>query len=281
MTFLPAHTVIGATGRTPARSAFLLHGIFGSGRNWKTFAGRLAAACPDWSIALVDLREHGASQGAPPPHTLAACAGDLAELARSLGRAPAAVLGHSFGGKVALAYAAAAPDALEQVVLLDSPPGAQAAHGDPLESTEAGRVLRVMQRMQVPVESRAAASAELARQGIPTSVAGWMATNLVPSGAGYAWHFDLGALEALLLDYWRTDGYALLRALPQRLAVHQVRAADSDRWPPRERADLAREVASGRVVEHVLEGAGHWLHIDNPGGLLALLAPLLSAPAPA
>jgi hypothetical protein len=45
-----AHTWIRAEGASPTRSAGLLHGILGSSSNWKSFAGRLVAACPEWQI---------------------------------------------------------------------------------------------------------------------------------------------------------------------------------------------------------------------------------------
>jgi esterase len=44
--------------------------------------------------------------GLPPPHTVAAAAADVDRLVEHLDFHAAAVLGHSFGGKVALTYAA-------------------------------------------------------------------------------------------------------------------------------------------------------------------------------
>src|SRR5580692_7313306 len=101
----------------------VLHGILGSGNNFATIARRLAAACPAWGFALVDLRMHGQSQGAPPPHTIAAAAEDLGRLEEGLRSPVAGVMGHSFGGKVALAYAARAQHELDQVWVLDASPG--------------------------------------------------------------------------------------------------------------------------------------------------------------
>ena len=73
-----AHQVINDSG---AHAAFLfLHGILGSGANWRTFARRLCAARPGLCGVLCDLRLHGASQeGFSPPHTLAAAADEPVE----------------------------------------------------------------------------------------------------------------------------------------------------------------------------------------------------------
>jgi esterase len=277
MTFVVNHQVI-PTEVAPARRLFLLHGIYGSLRNWKSFALDLAAANRSLEIVLVDLRNHGASQGAPAPHTLSACADDLAALAAKLGGDPAIVCGHSFGGKVAIVYAERHGRNLEQLIVLDSPPG----RGRPEEptETEAGKVLAVMRDMPMPVASRAEVARQIASRGVAPGVAQWMATNLRPhASGGYVWHFDLAALEAMLIDYWSVDGWPLLEAPPSGLRVDIVRAERSDRFTPDDVDHLRALGAAGKLGYYVLPDAAHWLHVDNPRGLLALLTALLSGPS--
>ena len=274
MVFLLAHQILLAPGSTARATCFLLHGIYGSGRNWKTFATQLAAAVPGLEIVLVDLRNHGASQGAPPPHTIVECAKDLVALATHLGRNPEIVCGHSFGGKVALAYATLRPVGLERLLILDSPAG----RGRPEEptATEAGKVLTVMQRMPLPIASRAEAGRAIEQAGVAKGVAQWMATNLraEPTG-GYVWHFDLDALEAMLRNYREFDGYPLLESADRPFEIHYVRAGKSDRFTHDDIARLEALAAAGRIQLHVLPDAGHWLHVDDPDGLLRVLAPLM------
>ena len=77
--FAPHHVLVAPTGASaPTQWLLVLHGILGSGVNWRTFAKRLVTARPEWGAVLVDLRMHGESQGAPPPHTLASAAVDVA-----------------------------------------------------------------------------------------------------------------------------------------------------------------------------------------------------------
>ena len=77
----------------------------GSSRNLRSFARRLAALHPGWQFLLVDLRCHGASAAAVAPgaHTLSAAADDVLRLLSALKLFPHALIGHSFGGKVAMA----------------------------------------------------------------------------------------------------------------------------------------------------------------------------------
>lgn len=275
MAFVPHHQVVLAPGSTPNSRLFLLHGIYGSLRNWKSFAIDLAAANRGCEVVLVDLRNHGASQGAPAPHTLRACADDLAELGKQLDGAPRVICGHSFGGKVAIVYARHHGDALERLIVLDSPPG----RGRPEEpnDTEAGKVLSVMKRLPMPAQSRADVAKEIAAQGVLPSVASWMATNLKPDPrGGYSWHFDLDALDAMLRDYWEVDAWPLLENPPSHLSIDVVRAERSDRFIDTDLARLSELNARGTLRYHVLPDAGHWLHVDNPKGLLALLNAILS-----
>ena len=62
--FIPAHDIVIAPGADPTATAFVLHGILGSRRNWRGFVRKLAPRLPDWRFVLVDLRNHGDSHGA-------------------------------------------------------------------------------------------------------------------------------------------------------------------------------------------------------------------------
>ncbi|MFH0944834.1 MAG: alpha/beta hydrolase [Planctomycetota bacterium] len=271
MMFLPTYEVVGESDIGSGRTLFLLHGVFGSARNWRAFAGRLARKFPEFTILLVNLRNHGRSPPAPRPHDLGACAADLDALAQELGVQPEVVCGHSFGGKVALVYARDFPEGLRAVWSLDSPPGPVSAAGRALPS-DAGWLLREVKQIPLPVSPRTAASKALLKAGIPRRAATWMATNLYPSeGGGYTWSFDIDGVEEMLSDYWRIDGYDLIEGLPREIDVHLVRAEESDRWTE---SDLERTwllLGQELVRLSVVRNAGHWLHVDNPEGLLEVL----------
>ncbi|KAL9173540.1 hypothetical protein ABFS82_03G121900 [Erythranthe guttata] len=116
-------------------TAVLLHGILGSRKNWGTFAKRLAQEFPKWQFLLVDLRCHGdsASLKKRGPHTVASAALDVLKLLGSLKLTPRVVVGHSFGGKVALSMVDQVPKPLARPVrvwVLDATPGKVRAGAD-------------------------------------------------------------------------------------------------------------------------------------------------------
>ncbi|HEY2367730.1 MAG TPA: alpha/beta hydrolase, partial [Polyangiaceae bacterium] len=147
-----------------------LHGILGSSSNWRSFAQRLMRQKPGWRALLVDLRKHGGSQDADPPHTLAACAADLAELEKSVGRIDA-VLGHSFGGKVALEYVFQRKD-LELAWILDSAPGARP---DRRGSESTVQIVKLIGTLPERFDTRDAFVEYVEKQGVERSIAMWLA----------------------------------------------------------------------------------------------------------
>jgi pimeloyl-ACP methyl ester carboxylesterase len=259
--------VLEAEGTGPIRhEAWIAHGILGSASNWRTFARRLVADLPGWRLVLVDLRAHGDSPRGAPPHTVAACADDLAELAAARGRGPDVLIGHSFGGKVVLLAAERLPS-VRQVWVLDAVPGPGTttdADGD----EDVVAVIRALAAIPQPLARRDDVRAPLAAAGFSDALAGWMTTNLARTDAGFVWRFDLGVIEQLLRDYARLDLWDRVRGGTP--AVHLVRAGRSARWTPDALAAAERAAADGAIV-HVLPDAGHWVHVDAPEALARLL----------
>ncbi len=91
-----------------------LHGLTGHGRRWQHFAGHV----PEIAVAAPDLIGHGRSSWAAP-WTIDANVTALAALLEAAADAPALVVGHSFGGAVAMHLAAARPELVASLLLLD------------------------------------------------------------------------------------------------------------------------------------------------------------------
>ncbi|HET9985437.1 MAG TPA: alpha/beta fold hydrolase [Longimicrobiales bacterium] len=261
-----AHERVATPGVTPGRWIYMLHGIYGAGRNWGSIARRVVRDLPDWGAVLVDLREHGESGGFEGPHTLEAAAADLAALVE-VGPPSTALLGHSFGGKVALVYARrhATRAGLRQLWVVDSTPEAGGARGSAWE------MLEVLRRLPGPFASRTAAVEALQAQGIELPVAQWVSSNLAREGESYRWRLDLDVMEELLRDFARTEAWDAVEDPPPGLVIHFVKAEGSSILTETAAARIeAAGRASGRVFLHRVAG-GHWVNAENPEALLTLL----------
>jgi len=266
-----SHTLVVSPEARPGSWLAILHGFFGAGRNWMTVARRLVEARTDWGVVLADLRLHGASQDFAPPHTVESCAADVAALVAALQVPAPAVLGHSFGGKVALVYLARRPPGLRQAWIVDVDPSASAPQGS------AWKMLRAVEALPRRFHSRSDLIAALERAEFDRRTAEWMATNLERAEDGYRWRLDFGALEELLCDFFRADLWAVMEHLPPGVDLHFVKATRSDVVAPASESRLeAIRRATGHVSIAPVDG-GHWLNADNPDAVCALLAAGLRA----
>ncbi|HSJ24798.1 MAG TPA: alpha/beta hydrolase, partial [Longimicrobiales bacterium] len=219
------HETISAGEHPPEKWLYVLHGIYGAGRNWASVIRRVVKERPEWGAVLIDLRQHGGSQGFPPPHTVQAAAADLVELAEGTGHQPDAILGHSFGGKVALLFAGMEDEAtsqLAQVWVVDSTPAVREPDGS------AWKMLNIVRSLPDRFPTRDALVDALVGHGMQKPVAQWMATNLEAGDDGtYRWRFDLDALEALLHSFFETDAWAVVEHPRDGLEVHLLKAEES------------------------------------------------------
>jgi len=264
------HTLVTAPGASPQKWMLFLHGILGGGDNWRGFAKRLVEAHPDWGAVLVDLRMHGRSQQLPSPHTLAAAADDLVALEALLPGPVRGILGHSFGGKVTLAYLEKRGGQLGPVLVVDSNPGPRP---DTRGSENTMWILRFLRENTGPFESRTAFVNRLVEGGIELGIAQWLAKNVEVRDGQYFFKLDLDAIDSLLDGYFATDFWPLVESPPASANVWLILGGRSDNL---DQADKARAFAAARnnarTHVRVVEKAGHWVHVDAPEEVFAILS---------
>jgi len=264
-------STLSAPGSQPRRWVVWLHGVFGSGQNFRGLAKQVCAEAPDWGACLVDLRAHGDSQGLPPPHTLSVAARDVHEVLARLDGPVEAVVGHSFGGKVALEVARERSETMSRLVVLDASPSARP---DALARDTAGRVLAMLEQMPWPLASRDDFIGRIERQGYPRGIAQWLAMNVRRQGDGYRLRNDLDAIRSMLSDYFATDSWSVVEE-----ATLQITMVIGGRSEVLDEADRTRahEIAERRANVNVvtLPTAAHWVHVDDPEGVRAAVVEAL------
>ena len=249
------HTQHGASG---PRVVFL-HGLFGQGRNWTTIAKALSGQA---RVSLVDLPNHGRSPWTDH-FSYPEMADQVADLLRAeAGGEPYAVVGHSMGGKVAMALALLHPDLVERLCVVDVSPVARRVSG--FETYVRG--LRSIDLDTLP--DRSSADAQLQPYVPEAAIRGFLLQNLRrehPPAGGWRWQMNLSLLGDHLTDMGDWPDLAR-RALPRtgalagriRVPLHPpgVRPGDARAVPPgpighrQGRRSLAAQRPAGGVRDH-------------------------------
>ncbi len=242
------------------RPTVLLHGYLGSGRNLRSLAGMWGRIAPERRMLLPDLTGHGGSPPLPANATLHHLAADVWDTALAAGfSGPLDVVGHSQGGRVALAMALERPSDIASVTLLDISPGPV-----PIDLSESGRVLQILLDAPATTPDRREVRAALTSRGLPGPLADWLLMNTVVGPEGVRWRIDRAALAGFHVHAIQADFWA---ALSIGISVRCIRGGASVYVSD---ADAARMEALGCPVT-TLPGAGHYVHVDAPDALLSAL----------
>jgi pimeloyl-ACP methyl ester carboxylesterase len=238
------------------RPLVIVHGLFGSGDNWLTLAGKF----PGWKVYLPDLRNHGASPWFDS-FTLSDLASDLGEFARALDLGPCPWIGHSLGGKAVMELALSSPERVLAIAVLDMAPRASEARYQGFVPT-----LRAVDLNRIT--SRTEAQALLAAEIPDRATLQFLLKSLVldHSHPGrLRWLLNLESLDRHYPEIWKAvDGN---RSWPGPALFLKGGASDFFRA---EDEELARRLFPSARFETVA-GAGHWLHAEKPAEVLAAL----------
>lgn len=239
----------------------VLHGLFGSSRNWQTMARHLA---DEYRVFTVDLRNHGRSPWAPTM-TYAQMADDLEAFCAGHEAAPAVMIGHSAGGKVAMTLALRHPHMVEALVVVDIAP-VRYTHTFTAE-VEAMRAVDLSR-----LQRRAQVEEALAERLDDKALCRFLAQNINSDKGGLSWRLNLDAIDAAMADLVdfpdQTD-----REYPGRvLFVSGERSDYIDR--PHHDAIFAHFPQAEFAV---IKDAGHRVHVDQPAAFLKCVRDFLDS----
>jgi esterase len=223
----------------------ILHGLFGSGRNWVQIAQALDHA---YRFYLPDARNHGASPWAETMSYPEMARDVLAFIEREQLQRPI-LIGHSMGGKTAMTLALQHPRLIGGVAVIDIAPEDYADQLAPYVSAMRGL------------------GAEAPLDFMPTDVPPTLRPNLRRYEDRFDWRLNLLAASLCMPDlcgfpahlaHARFDGPTLF-----------VSGADSNYLRPDSHAGIRQRFPRARL-EAILD-AGHWVHADQPEALLQVL----------
>ncbi len=237
----------------------ILHGLFGSSDNWRAVAKQLAGHA---QVISVDLRNHGSSPHSPE-QTYKLMAGDLAELVKELGFECVDIIGHSVGGKVAMAFSQYYAQYCRKLVVVDiAPKQYQQEHNAIFEALLALDLAQYSRRSEVDLE--------LAKRLPNKAIRQFLLMNLDVSTPILSWKINLAALYH---NYQH-----LLEPVCENFVSHTpcciIRGSRSNYVTDQDEG-LIRTIYPN-LEFCTIEQAGHWVHADAPETFLTKVSEFLS-----
>ncbi|MFD9304265.1 alpha/beta fold hydrolase [Streptomyces sp. NPDC060048] len=244
----------------PASSAtpvVLLHGLAGHAGEWDAAAAHLAR---HHRVVAVDQRGHGGSERRPADVSRAAYVADVSAVCEQLGLHRPVLVGQSLGGHTAMLTAAAHPDLVRGLVLVE----AGAAAADPGTAEEIGGWL---DSWPLPFPSPAAARRFLT--GVGLNGEAW-AAGLEQRADGWYPRFERSVMVAAISENSTRDWWPEWRRVrcPALLVI-----GENGIVPPAESIRMLDSAGpSTRMTAVSVPASGHDVHLDRPDVLHTLLS---------
>lgn len=236
----------------------LIHGLFGDRQN----LGLLARNLQDYfTVIQLDIRNHGNS---PWAETMlySEMATDVLKLLTHLKQTSVIAIGHSMGGKIAMAMTAIAPQLIEKIVVIDIAPVTYQInrHENIFSALEAVIQADVTSRQDAAIIMRNMISEESEIQF------------LLKSFDKGKWKFNLPVLKK---EYRQLMSWKTIPAWPHPALF--IRGGLSDYISEAYRKDIIAQFpqAHGQIIM----GCGHWVHAENPAAVIRAIHRFLAIPA--
>ncbi|MDF2967916.1 MAG: alpha/beta fold hydrolase [Nocardioidaceae bacterium] len=256
----------------------LLHGLGCDATTWLPVLPRLATR---FTVIAPDLLGHGRSDKPRADYSLGGYANGMRDLITVLGFDRATVVGHSFGGGVAMQFAYQFPERTERLALV-APGGLGAEVSWAVRALTLPGMGAVIGAATRPVLRPAVAGAlrGLARTGLPHTqdlgeVAGIYEQMADPTARSAIRHVVRAVVDWRGQVVTMTDRAYLTRQLPTCV----VWGVDDDVIPVGHAAEVRASAPDAQV--HVLRDAAHFPHRDHPDRFAEIITDFVAGTRPA
>jgi len=239
---------------TPHNPLVVLHGLFGSARNWSSIARALSQ---NRDIIALSLRNHGDS-----PHdaimTYQAMAQDIAETLEHLELEVVDLLGHSMGGKAAMTLALTQPSLIKNLVIVDIAPK--------MYRPQYSSYITAMQGVPLDQISRRSDADPYLQEVIPDpALRTFILQNLSISNGVARWQVNLDAIYTGMADIEAFPDLANTFDKPTLF----LRGGTSDYVKEKDFETI--QAIFTDVTIKTIPDVGHWPHAENPRLFMQML----------
>jgi pimeloyl-ACP methyl ester carboxylesterase len=242
----------------------LLHGFSVHARSWDPFA---PAFTTRYRVLALDARGHGESQWAPDgAYGIEQHVSDVVALLRALGRDRVSIVGISMGGRTAYNLAAADPDLVERLVIVDIGPTIMATGAQRIQSTVSGvdRFASVDAAVDAFLQSTPGAPIGIVRERVRNNL-------MLCDDGMLTWRYDVALRRGPIRRPPADDQWALLEKITApTLILHGSR---SDVLSREDAEQMQATIPQAHLAE--IADAGHSIAVEQPAPFLGAITAFL------
>jgi pimeloyl-ACP methyl ester carboxylesterase len=240
------------------RSLIILHGLFGSSKNWITFARTLSQ---DLSVYALDLRNHGDS-----PHTDTHSLDDLREDLKYFidfhKIEKPILLGHSMGGLAVMALALKYPEIAQSIIIEDIAPRNYVPHHE--------NEFQTLNRDLSKFHSRNEIDEAMSEYIKNKSIRQFLQMNLERMENGYRWKLNIPILEKSTL----IEEFAGYEGCTYSGPALFVTGGLSEYVKMNDHTIIQKYFPASEII--TIPEADHWLHYSSAEKFLSLVKDFLN-----
>jgi pimeloyl-ACP methyl ester carboxylesterase len=244
------------------KPVIVLHGLFGSSRNWQSVAKTLSL---NFQIITPDLRNHGQSFHAESM-TYTEMSEDVLELIKINSLDNVSLIGHSMGGKVAMINALLHSHVIEKLAVLDIAPISY--------EHRYGKLFQAMNNLPLDnIKSRNEAEKILNDQINDIFLTRFLLQNLARTDNGFEWRLNLPAIQSNI-EY--ISSFPDIGPDTQYEKPALFLGGEKSHFVQPQYHEKIKKYFPNADIE-LIENAGHMLHIEQPDKTVSKLRKFLES----
>jgi pimeloyl-ACP methyl ester carboxylesterase len=236
-------------GQKSEKNILILHGLFGSKRNWFTIAKLIAQF--GYRVWVVDLRNHGDTEW-NESHSYFDLVEDIKEFIFKKEIKKISILGHSMGGKVAMSFDLFNQNVLEELIVVDIAPVAY--------SSNFTKYLEILDSIDLgKFSSRSQIDRKILGQIENSNLRSFLLQNLrVKKEETLSWRINI---KAILRNSSNISNFPVFDNISRTKTLF-LYGTKSEYSVWENKKTIERNFSN--VFFQGIEGAGHWVHAEKP-----------------
>jgi len=249
-------------GEKNQKEILILHGLFGSKRNWFSIAKAIAVF--GYKVWVLDLRNHGDSEWSEN-HTYFDLASDVDNFLRENNIKDACLIGHSMGGKAGMLFDLLYPNLLNKLIIVDIAP---VKYFSPF-----GHYLQVLNSIDLhSFNTRSEVNDKVSSEIKDAKIRSFLLQNIRVNEKGFLnWKINI---QSLIKNSREISDFPEIKTISKTNTLFLF-GAESEYSVESQKGCISKLFSNTQFME--IKEAGHWLHSEKPKDFLEIVTNFLKS----